>query len=108
MNSTFFFLTISLLSALISAVPIKQHVNSTLGATYFITNKANNTVIVSSIGQDGTLSFAREIPTGGKGGSASGGADALFSQDSIIQNGGVHIPFSTELNLEYFCSESWR
>lgn len=108
MYSTVFFLTISFLSALISAVPIKQHGDSTLGATYFITNKADNTIIVSSIGQNGTLSFAREIPTGGKGGSASGGADALFSQDSIIQNGGVHIPFPTELTLESFCSESWR
>jgi hypothetical protein len=108
MYSTFLFLTTFLLSAIISAVPTKQHGNSPLGATYFITNKANNTIIVSSIGQNGTLSFAREIPTGGKGGSASGGADALFSQDSIIQNGGVHIPHQIELIVGSFCSESWR
>jgi hypothetical protein len=60
-----------------------------LGATYFITNKANNTIIVSSIGADGKLTFAREVETGGGGRSASGEADALFSQDSIIQVDGV-------------------
>jgi len=59
------------------------------GATYFITNKANNTIFVSQINHNGTLSFAQEVPTGGAGGSASGGADALFSQDSIIQKDGV-------------------
>lgn len=60
-----------------------------LGATYFITNKANNTIVVSSIGANGSLSFAREVPTGGVGQSASGGPDALFAQDSIVESGGV-------------------
>jgi len=60
-----------------------------LGATYFITNKANNSIVVSSIGTDGKLTFAREVKTGGAGGSASGDADALFSQDSITQVDGV-------------------
>lgn len=63
--------------------------NGTLGATYFITNKQNNTIIVSNIGNNGTLSFAAEVPTGGAGGSASGEADALFSQDSVVQADGV-------------------
>ena len=62
---------------------------SILGAAYFITNKANNTIVVSSIGSDGKLTFAREVKTGGRGLSASGEADALFSQDSIIQVDGV-------------------
>lgn len=89
MHTTFLFLIVSLLSTLVPAVPTR-YPGGILGATYFITNKANNTIIVSSIGQNGTLSFAKEVPTGGKGGSASGAADALFSQDSIIQVGGVH------------------
>ena len=70
------------------AVPAKHHsrrASGSLGATYFITNKANNTIIISSISANGTLSFAQEIPTGGAGGSASNGADALFTQDSIIR-----------------------
>ena len=66
-----------------------QNSTSILGAAYFITNKANNTIVVSSIGNDGKLTFAKEVPTGGKGLSASGEADALFSQDSIIQVDGV-------------------
>jgi len=70
----------------VSGIPVGSEV---LGATYFITNKAANTIIVSSIGGDGTLSFANEVPTGGAGGSASGGADALFTQDSIVQSNGV-------------------
>jgi len=65
---------------------------SILGAAYFITNKANNTIVVSSIGSDGKLTFAREVKTGGRGLSASGEADALFSQDSIIQVDGVIHP----------------
>jgi len=68
----------------------KQKGGSVLGATYFITNKNNNTIVVSSIGADGTLSFAKEVATGGAGGSASGGADALFVQDSVVQSGGVN------------------
>lgn len=70
----------------VSGIPVASQV---LGATYFITNKAANTIIVSSIGGDGKLSFAKEIPTGGAGGSASGGADALFTQDCIVQSDGV-------------------
>ena len=93
MYSTLFILLFSCLSLLVPAVPTKQKVNPILGATYFITNKADNTIIVSSIGQDGKLSFAKEAPTGGKGGSASDGADPLFSQDSIIQVDGVHSRF---------------
>lgn len=70
----------------VSGMPVGSEI---LGATYFITNKAANTIVVSSIGGDGTLSFAKEVPTGGSGGSASGGADALFTQDSIVQSDGV-------------------
>jgi hypothetical protein len=69
-----------------SGMPVSSEV---LGATYFITNKAANTIIVSTIGGDGRLLFAKEVPTGGAGGSASGGADALFTQDSIVQSDGV-------------------
>lgn len=61
----------------------------TLGATYFITNKQANTIVVSSINGNGTLTFAKEVATGGVGGSASGAADALFSQDSVVQVDGV-------------------
>ena len=75
----------------VSGIPVGSEV---LGATYFITNKAANTIIVSSIRGDGTLSFAGEVPTGGAGGSASGGADALFTQDCIVQSGGVSASFS--------------
>jgi hypothetical protein len=73
----------------VSGIPIGSQV---LGATYFITNKAANTIIVSSIGGDGKLSFAKEVPTGGALGSASGGADALFTQDCIVQSDGVSSP----------------
>jgi hypothetical protein len=67
-----------------------KEVATALGATYFITNKAKNTIVVSSIDADGTLSFAKEVATGGAGGSASGSADALFAQDSVVQSGGVY------------------
>lgn len=70
----------------VSGAPVGSEI---LGATYFITNKAANTIVVSSICGDGTLSFVKEVPTGGSGGSASGGADALFTQDSIVQSDGV-------------------
>src|ERR1700731_4322658 len=62
----------------------KQKDGSVLGATYFITNKDNNTIVVSSIGADGTLSFAKEVSTGGAGGSAGGAADALVAQASVV------------------------
>jgi hypothetical protein len=75
--------------------------NRTLGATYFITNKQNNTIVVSNIGENGTLSFAAEVPTGGAGGSASGDADALFSQDSVVQDDGV-LTFSIRSNNSCF------
>jgi hypothetical protein len=70
----------------------KPNSSDILGATYFITNKANNSIVVSSIGADGKLTFAREVDTGGAGGSASGDADALFSQGSITQVDGVCLP----------------
>jgi len=71
----------SVLLTLIEGVLARpQQPNGTLGATYFITNKNKNSIIVSSINKDGTLSFAREVPTGGAGGSASGGADALLAR----------------------------
>jgi hypothetical protein len=73
--------------------------SNVLGATYFITNKANNTIVVSSIGADGTLSFEREVQTGGAGGSASGAADALFTQDAIIQSGGVIAAMCPKLDV---------
>ena len=86
----FLFLIVSIFSTLILAAPGKHRpARGSLGATYFITNKDQNTIIASSINANGTLSFGREIPTGGAGGSASGGADALFTQDSIIQVDGV-------------------
>ena len=72
----------------------------TLGATYFITNKQANTVIVSSINGNGTLAFAQEIATGGAGGSASGAADALFSQDSVLQADGVRYRIIPSLRLD--------
>src|ERR1700734_4293391 len=71
-----------------------------LGATYFITNKHANTVIVSSINGNGTLAFAQEIATGGAGGSASGAADALFSQDSVFQVDGVRYRLIPALRLD--------
>lgn len=90
----------------VSGVPIGSEI---LGATYFITNKAANTIVVSSICGDGTLSFAKEVPTGGGGGSASGGADALFTQDSIVQSDGVfRLPLVLDLIVDVVCSERRR
>jgi hypothetical protein len=90
----------------VSGIPVSSEV---LGATYFITNKAANTIIVSSIGGDGKLSFAKEVPTGGAGGSASGGADALFTQDSIVQSHGVSSPrLYSALTAEVVRSQSRR
>jgi hypothetical protein len=74
------------------AVQGDRKLEKTLGATYFITNKQANTIVVSSINGNGTLSFAKEVATGGVGGSASGAADALFSQDSVVQANGVSVP----------------
>jgi len=84
------FITLSILSSFINALPAACPTQQSVqGATYFITNRANNTIFVSQINHNGTLSFAQEVPTGGAGGSASGGPDALFCQDSIIQKDGV-------------------
>jgi hypothetical protein len=80
----------------------------TLGATYFITNKQANTVIVSSINGNGTLAFAKEIATGGVGATASGAADALFSQDSVIQVDGVHYLRIPSLTLDFIRRQCWR
>ena len=74
------------------AVQPDHKLEKTLGATYFITNKQANTIVVSTINGNGTLSFVKEVATGGVGGSASGTADALFSQDSVIQAEGVFVP----------------
>jgi hypothetical protein len=80
----------------------------TLGATYFITNKKANTIVVSSINGNGTLSFAKEVATGGAGGSASGGADALFSQDSVVQADGVFPPSFCPLIADAPYCQCWR
>jgi len=61
-----------------------------LGATYFMTNRAANTVFVSSINVDGSLSFIKEVPTGGKG-SPVNSSDPLFSQHGVIQHDGVSL-----------------
>ena len=61
-----------------------------LGASYTMTNKASNSLIVNSINLDGTLSFAQEIATGGAG-SPLVKADPLGSQSSIVASSGVFI-----------------
>jgi|SRR5271155_1439735 len=95
MRSNFLVIVSTVLSSIVVAAPASSKLcEGILGATYFVTNKNENTIIVSSIGQDGTLSFAREVPTGGAGGSASGGPDALFAQGTIIQHGRVRPRFS--------------
>jgi len=72
------------LFGLASAIPGPK-----LGAAYTMTNKAANTLIVSSIGPDGTLSFSQEIATGGAG-TPVNKADPLGSQNSIIATSGVN------------------
>ncbi|KAG9100889.1 hypothetical protein FRC06_003570, partial [Ceratobasidium sp. 370] len=57
-----------------------------VGATYFITNEpSGNNVVVNTIDNSGKLSYSHAVSTGGKGlhGSNMGGADPLFSQDSV-------------------------
>ena len=59
-----------------------------LGATYTMTNKVANSVFVTSINADGTISFAQEVSTGGVG-SPLAKADPLGSQNSVVVSGGV-------------------
>jgi len=58
-----------------------------VGAAFFLSNDpTGNAVIVSTIAEDGTLSFASAVPTGGLGAhgvSDPNGPDALFSQGSV-------------------------
>lgn len=76
-----------------------------LGATYFITNRPAQTIIISGIKSNGSLSFAKEVPTGGAGGFAvfMNGVDVLFSQDSVLVADNVpspHAYFIPHLILE--------
>ena len=53
------------------------------GAVYTMTNDAaNNQVVIFSRGEDGILTRAGSIPTGGRG--SGGGLDPLGSQGSIV------------------------
>jgi len=60
---------------------------SAVGAAFFLSNDPKgNAVIVNTIADDGTLSFASAIPTGGLGAhgvTSPNGPDAMFSQGSV-------------------------
>lgn len=83
----------------------KRNNEDVLGATYFITNRDAQTIIISAIHSNGSLSFAKEFPTGGKGGFAVFGSevDVLFSQDSLLVSDDV-----SPLSTRYSHSESNR
>jgi len=78
-------------SPLATAQDCVEHNNHVLGATYFITNRPAQTLIISTIHANGSLSFAKEVPTGGAGGFAvfGSGVDVLFSQDSVLVSDNV-------------------
>jgi hypothetical protein len=76
------------LLGLVSTTPVVPGLK--LGATYTMTNKAANSVFVTSIQADGTISFAREVATGGAGSPLAKG-DPLGSQNSVVVAGGVPI-----------------
>jgi len=99
-KSTMFISTILLASttfASVRASPLAmaqdcvEKKNHVLGATYFITNRPAQTIIISTIHANGSLSFAKEVPTGGAGGFAvfGSGVDVLFSQDSVLVSDNV-------------------
>jgi 6-phosphogluconolactonase (cycloisomerase 2 family) len=58
---------------------------------YVMTNKTpHNSVIQFSRGNDGSLMWVREVPTGGSGTGATG-VDPLGSQDSLVLSGDGHL-----------------
>ena len=91
------FLTYLLVPQLVSALAVSQRSNPNRAA-YFLDNNPNGSSIVSLKinSQDGTLSDPVRTSTGGKGlqglnapataGAAPtpGGADSLFTQDSVV------------------------
>src|SRR2546423_313078 len=79
-----------------------------LGATYFITNRPAQTIIISSINSNGSLSFAKEFPTGGAGGFAvfMNEVDVLFSQDSLLV--ADNVPFLHEPLIPISSSKPFR
>jgi len=58
-----------------------------VGAAFFLSNDpTGNAVIVNTIAEDGTLSFATAVPTGGLGAhgvTSPNGPDAMFSQGAV-------------------------
>jgi hypothetical protein len=119
--STVISVAVLCISTLASAVSIPSNANvldclherdlkpKTLGATYFMTNKVENTIIISSIQANGELSFAREFPSGGAGAYTMNRTDPLFSQDSIIQAAGVRCLLCYQLtDLDAICRKCRR
>ncbi|KAJ3031047.1 hypothetical protein HDV00_008531 [Rhizophlyctis rosea] len=57
------------------------------GATYTMSNEVSNTIIINAIHEDGTLSYANSVLTGGVGPYMVNHTDPLFSQDSVLVSG---------------------
>lgn len=62
------------------------------GALYVLTNNVEQEVLVSALGSDGRATFARLVPTGGKGAGprlddATNGMDPLEAQHGVVVAG---------------------
>ncbi|KAH6714828.1 hypothetical protein DL95DRAFT_310985 [Leptodontidium sp. 2 PMI_412] len=93
-------LSLLLAPVLVSAAVVSsRHWRDDSRAAYFLDNNpAGSSVISLKIAEDGTLSYPVRISTGGKGllaltagmngaPAAAGGADTLFTQDSVVVDG---------------------
>jgi|SRR5271167_607757 len=84
------------LVSVVSALPAA----SSIGAHYFMSNKPDNTIVVSNINPDGSLTFAHEVLTGGQG-TPKTGSDPLASQNSVIVSGGVYSLLEKRVNASF-------